>query len=119
MDRMVVLGAAVGIVMYILLIYLASIEGDLTGTQLILMLATPLVMGVISSGTKIGLLLGFLISLVMLIVETFIIQPEAFADPNRAMAVIIMMVLPFALISAGLGALGGFIGSRVLKKKSS
>jgi hypothetical protein len=116
---MAVIGVVVGIVMYILLIYLASVEGDLTGTQLILMLAAPLVMGVLSRGTKIGLLLGFVISFVMLIVEAIIIQPEAFADPNRVMAVIIMMVLPFAGISAGLGAVGGLVGSRVLEKKSS
>ncbi len=106
----------VGIVMYALVIVLASIQKDLTLPQLILMLATPFVIGFLAGGVKNGLIFGFIVSFVMLIVEAVVLQPSAFADPNRAMATILMMALPFGLISAGLGAAGGFAGSKVFKK---
>jgi hypothetical protein len=51
----------------------------------------------------------------MLMVEEIVLQSGAFTNPNIVMA-IIMLSLPFALISAGLGALGGLIGKRLLKK---
>jgi hypothetical protein len=102
--------------MYALVIVLAYIQRDLAGAQLILMLATPFVVGFLSEGAKRGLLLGFLISFVMLIVEEVVLQPAAFADPNVVMAIILMMALPFALISAGLGVAGGFVGGKVFKK---
>ncbi len=105
-----------GIIMYVLIIALASVQRDLTGPQLVLMLATPFVIGFLSGGVKRGLMFGFLIPFIMLIAEGVILQPGAFADPNVAMAVILMMALPFALISAGLGAAGGFLGRRLFKK---
>ena len=114
MDRMVVYTVSVGVLMYILVIYLAMIQKDLTGQQLLLILTTPLVMGVISRKAKKGLILGFAMCLVMLIMEAIILQPGAFADPNVAMAIVIMS-LPFAGISAALGAIGGLIGKRIFK----
>jgi len=116
MNARIVFASIVGILMYALVIVLASIQGDLTGPQLVLMLATPFVIGFLSGGVKRGLLLGFLIPFIMLIAEGVTLQPGAFADPNVAMAVILMMALPFALISAGLGAAGGFLGRRLFKK---
>jgi uncharacterized membrane protein len=106
----------IGIVMYALVIVLASVQKDLTLPQLILMLATPFVIGLLAGGVKNGLIFGFVISFVMLIVEAVALQPSAFGDPNRAMATILMMALPFGLISAGLGAVGGFAGSKVFGK---
>lgn len=106
----------VGIVMYAFVIVLASVQKDLTLPQLILMVATPLVIGFLVGGVKNGLIFGFFIPFVMLIVEAVVLQPSAFADPNRAVTTILMMALPFGLISAGLGAAGGFAGRKVFKK---
>ena len=116
MNRRTIFAVVVGVIMYSLLIVLASIQKDLTGAQLILMLATPFVIGFVAVGVKKGLMLGFLVSFVMLIVEIVVIQPGAFANPNVAAAIILMMAMPWALISTGLGALGGFLGKRVFKK---
>jgi len=113
---MVIRALVAGIAIYVLVIILASIQRDLTGSQLILMLVAPFVTGFLSGGVKKGLTLGFLISFVMLIVEAIIIMPGAFTDPNVVMAVLLMMVLPFAGISVALGAAGGFLGKRIFKK---
>ena len=106
----------VGVVLYVLLVYLAYVERDLTGSQLVLMLATPLVMGVLSGGVRKGAFVGFVVSFVMLLVEVIVLQSGAVTDVNVVAAVIIMMVLPWALISAGLGAVGGLVGRRIFKK---
>jgi len=116
MNKMVIYALVVGIVMYVLVIYLAFIQKDLTIHQLILMLAAPFVSGFLSGGIKKGLILGFIIPLVMLMVEAIVIQPGAFTDANVVMAIILMMVLPFAGISAALGVAGGFLGKRIFKK---
>jgi hypothetical protein len=116
MNKHTVFSIVVGIVMYALVIYLAFLQRDLTGQQLILMLVAPLVIGFFSGGIKRGIILGFLISFVMLLLEAAIIQTGAFSNPNAVMAVIIAMVLPFAAISAGLGALGGLVGRRMFRK---
>ncbi|NWG10333.1 hypothetical protein HXY33_01065 [Candidatus Bathyarchaeota archaeon] len=100
--------------MYVLLIVLASVQGDLTIHQLIIVLAAPIIMGVISARVKMGLILGFVVSLIMLIVEAFVIQPEVFANPN-IIAAVVLMSLPFVLLSATLGAIGGFAGKRLFK----
>ena len=106
----------VGIVMYALVIVLAYIQKDLTFPQLILMLATPFVIGFLSGGAKDGLILGFIVPFVTIIVEVFILQPGVFANPNVALATVIMMALPWGLISAGLGAAGGFAGRKAFRK---
>jgi len=80
-------------------------------------LATPVVIGVISGGVKKGLILGFLIPLAMMIIEAIVLQPGAFSDINVVLAIFVMMALPIAGLSLGLGALGGFIGRRVFKEK--
>jgi len=116
MDKKIIYALAVGIVMYALLVYLAYLQRDLTGVQLILMLATPFVMGVLSGGVKRGLMMGFAVSFVVLLLEVMMLQWGAFSDPNVVMAVVIMMVLPFALISAVLGMAGGLLGRRIFKK---
>jgi len=72
----------VGIVMYVLVIYLAYIQRDLTGSQLILMLAAPFVMGVLSGGIEKGLINGFLLSFVMLMLEAIIIQSGGICCPQ-------------------------------------
>lgn len=118
MDRKIVYAIVVGIVMYMLLLYLAYLQRDLTGSQLVLILATPLVMGILSAGVKKGLMVGFAVSFVMVLIEVMILQWGAFADVNVVMAVVIMMVVPLALLSAGLGALGGLLGRRIFKKSS-
>ena len=116
MDKKIIYALIVGIVMYLLLIYLAYVQRDLTGSQLVLMLATPFVVGFLSGGVKKGLVIGFGVSFVMLLLEVMVIQWGAFTDPNVVMAIIVMMVLPFALISAGLGTAGGLLGRRIFKK---
>ena len=116
MDKKIIYALIVGIVMYLLLIYLAYVQRDLTGSQLVLMLATPFVVGFLSGGVKKGLVIGFGVSFVMLLLEVMVIQWGAFTDPNVVMAIIVMMVLPFALISAGGGAAGGCLCRRIFKK---
>ena len=116
MNMKTVSAVVVGIAMYVLLIVLASIQRDLTLAQLVLMLATPFVIGFLSGGVKKGLMLGFLISFVMLIVEVVVLQSGRFADLNVVVATVLMMALPFGLISAGLGAAGGFVGKKMFKK---
>jgi len=113
---MVILALVAGIAIYVLVIILAYIQRDLTGSQLILMLVAPFVTGFLSGGIKKGLTLGFLVSFVMLVVEAIIIMPGAFTDPNVVMAVLLMMALPWAGISVALGAAGGFLGKRIFKK---
>lgn len=115
MNKRTISAVAVGIIMYALLIALAYAQRDLTLAQLVLMLATPFVIGFLSGGIKKGLMLGFLISLVMFTIEVMVIQQGILADVNVALTVIIMMVLPLVLISAGLGAVGGFAGKKLLK----
>lgn len=80
------------------------------------MVATPFVTSFLAGGVKSGLAFGLIVPFVMLIVEAIVLQPNSFADPNIAMAIILMMALPFGLISAGLGAAGGFAGRKVFKK---
>jgi len=115
LDKRFILAIVVGIVIYVPVIILASIQRDLTGQQLILMLVAPLMTGFLSGGIKNGLILGFLVSFVMLIVESIVIMPGAFTNPNVAIAVI-LMVLPFAGISLAIGAAGGLLGKRIFKK---
>ena len=107
---------ATGIMMYLLIIALVYVQRDLMGSQLVFMLTTPFVIGFLSGGVKRGLLLRFLIPFIMLIVKEVALQSGAFADPNVAMTVILIMALPFALISTGLGAAGGFLDRRLFKK---
>jgi len=115
-NKNIIYSVVIGVAIYAVVIYLAFIQRDLTGQQLILMLAAPLAIGVVSGGVKKGLSFGFLIPFIMLILESAVLQPGAFANPNVVLAVVVMMVLPLAAISAGLGAAGGLIGKRVFKK---
>jgi hypothetical protein len=119
MDKNVIYAVVVGVVLYIMLVYLAYVQGELTGPQLLLMLITPIVMGVLSGGVKKGTITSFVVSFLALLVEVVIMQSGTFSDINVVMAVIIMMLLPWALISAGLGALGGLVGRRIFKKKTT
>jgi predicted permease len=80
------------------------------------MVATPFVASFLAGGVKSGLAFGLIVPFVMLIVEAIVLQPNSFADPNIAMAIILMMALPFGLISTGLGAAGSFAGRKVFKK---
>ena len=116
MDKKIVRALIGGIAVYVLVIILAYIQRDLSGPQLLLMLVAPFVTGFLATGVKKGLILGFLISFVMLIVEALILMPGAFSDPNVVMAILLMSALPFALISIPLGATGGLLGRRVFKK---
>jgi mannose/fructose/N-acetylgalactosamine-specific phosphotransferase system component IIC len=116
MKMRIVSAILVGIVLYAIVIVLASIQRDLTLPQLILMLITPFVIGFLAGGVKNGLILGFTVPFVMLIVEVAVLQPGVFSDPNVALAAVLMTALPFGLISAGLGAAGGFAGRRAFKK---
>jgi uncharacterized membrane protein len=102
--------------MYALVIVLASGQRDLTLPQLILMLATPFVIGFLAGGVKKGLVFGFIVPFVMLVVEAVVLQPGTFTDPNVAMAAVIMMALPFGLLSTGLDAAGGYAGGKAFKK---
>jgi len=117
MDKKTIYALVAGTVLYILLLYLAYIQRDLTGQQLILMLVAPLLIGFLSGGVKRGLILSFLLSFTMFIVEVIVMfGPGALSNPNVFMAILLMMALPLTGLSAGLGAVGGLIGRLVFKK---
>ncbi|MBS7633535.1 hypothetical protein KEJ15_07985 [Candidatus Bathyarchaeota archaeon] len=117
MDKRIIYAIVAGIVMYSLLVYLAYVQRELTGPQLLLMLVAPCVVGVLSGGIKRGAAFGFVFSFAAVLIEVAILQSGALGDVNLVMAVIIMIALPWALISAGLGALGGLLGRHIFKKK--
>ncbi len=115
MDNRTSTAIFAGAILYVIVIALRYVQNDLTGPQLLLMLAAPAATGLLARGVKKGLTPSFAISLVMLTLEAVITLPGAFANPNVAVA-IILMLLPFALISAALGAVGGLLGRRIFKK---
>ena len=117
MDKTTIRALSVGIVIYAVVIVLAYVQRDLSGPQLILMLVAPFLTGILSKGVKKGLILGFSVAFVMMIIELIVLQPGDFADLNVMMAMILMMALPVAVISALLGAIGGFLGKRIFKVK--
>jgi len=117
LDKTTINALIVGIVIYAVVIVLASMQRELTGSQLILMLVAPLLTGILSKGVKKGLILGSSVAFVMIIVELNVLEPGVFVDINLIMAMILMMALPVAAISALLGAIGGFLGKRIFKVK--
>jgi hypothetical protein len=115
LQRNLIYSLIVGIALYIVLIYLASVQRDLTLPQLILMLATPLAIGMFSGGIKKGAILAAVISFAMISIEAIVLSSGAASNPNVLLTIVIMMALPWTAISAGLGALGGLIGKRFFK----
>lgn len=74
-------------------------------------------MGIFSRGIKKGVILGFLISFIMFMVELIVLYPGAFTDLDMVMAIIIM-ILPWVALSTGLGAVGGLISEFVFRRKT-
>jgi len=118
MDKTTTYPIAAGIMIYALIIILAYIQRDITVQQLILIFATPILIGVLSKGVKKGLMHGFLVPFVMVTVEIIVLYPGIFAELNIAIAAVLMMALPIALMSAALGAIGGLLGKHILKNGS-
>lgn len=115
MDKKILCATIVGVILYVLLFYVAYVQKDLSIHQLLLMLITPLIIGVISGKIKRAAILGFVISFVMLTLEPLVLQPAGAADPSRIFATI-LLIMPFILISVAMAAVGGLIGKRLIKK---
>lgn len=116
MDKRIVYAAVIGVALYLVIFYLNMLQGDLTFHQLLLIIVTPLIVGIVSGKIKNAAAMGFIISFVMLAVEVFVIQNTPSNDANIVFTVLIAMVLPLALISTALAAAGGLIGKKVIKK---
>jgi hypothetical protein len=116
MNKRIIYAVVLGVILYSLIAYLNVIQGDLTIHQLILIIVTPLLIGITVGTVKKSALFGFVISFVMLTLEVFIVQAGASANINVLAAVLLASVLPLALISTGLAALGGLVGKKVIKK---
>jgi len=112
LNRRVVLALVVGLALYVLVLIDRSLRFDLTGTQLILMLVAPFVVGFISGGIKVGIILSFLLGLILQYFGTILIIPGLMADINVALTLFVMF-LPWAAISVALGGVGGFLGRRL------
>ncbi len=109
-KRALLVGAAI----YAAVVALRDAEGDMSGLQLVLILAAPLLMGLLAGGAKRGLLLGFTLSLALVLSEILILYPAALLHPIFAAAFLIVF-MPLTLLSAVLGALGGLLGRRLPK----
>jgi hypothetical protein len=84
--------------------------------QFILGLITFIIMGVIISDVKRGLILCFVLSLVVGFITNAIIQGPNMSDPN-VLVVLPVLLLTDSIIAAGLGAVGGFVGKKFFKTK--
>ncbi len=113
MDKRIIYATVLGVILYALLIYLAYLQQSLTGEQLLIMLITPLLIGVVSGKIKTAVILGFIISFVMLSIESILLNSAG--DINIALAGMLLS-LPFVGISIALAAVGGLIGKKVIKK---
>jgi hypothetical protein len=117
MDKNVIYSLVAGLIIYFVVIYLAYIQRDLTGQQLVLMIVAPIVIGILSGGIKKGIIIAAVVSLVMMTLEVVVLMSGAISDLNVLLTIMIMMALPWVAISAGLGAVGGLISRRLFKKK--
>ena len=115
MDNRIINASIIGVM---LLIAGTSIRifTNQQGIQLILGFITFLIMGVIVTDVKRGLILCFFLSLVFGFISNAIIQPQIMSDPNVLVALLVLL-LTDSIIAAGLGAVGGFIGNRFFKTK--
>jgi hypothetical protein len=84
--------------------------------QAILGFITFLIIGIILTNVKHGLILSFFLSLVLGFISNTIIQPIIMYDINILVAFLVLL-LTDSIISAGLGAVGGYIGNRFFKTK--
>ena len=111
MNMKTIYAVILGIVLYSLYLYIAYIEQTLRIEQLLLIIITPLLVGILSGSSKAGAVLGFVLSL-----GAFTVEAAIFAGrhPNVMIANVVSSIL-FVAISVGLGALGGLIGKRVRK----
>ena len=100
-----------GIALYSLYLYIDYMEQTLRIEQLLLIIITPLLVGILSGSSKAGAVLGFVLPLGAFTVEAAILVAQ---HPNIMIADIVSSLL-FVAISVGLGALGGLIGKRVRK----
>ena len=112
MNMKTIYSVILGIVLYALLLYIAYVEQTLRIEQLLLIIITPLLVGILSGSIKAGVVLGFFLSLGAFTVEAAIF---AGGNPSVMMGIVVSSLL-FVAISAGLGALGGLVGKRMQKK---
>ena len=111
MNMKTIQAIILGIVLYSLLLFVAYVEQTLRIEQLLLIIITPILVGILSGSIKAGAILTFVLSLGAFTVEAAIF---AGGDLNVMIAIVVSSLL-FVAISVGLGALGGLIGKRVRK----
>ena len=111
MNIRTIYAVILGIVLYSLYLYITYIEQTLRVEQLLLIIITPLLVGILSGSSKAGTVLGFVLPLGAFTVEAAIF---AWRHPNVMIANVVSSLF-FVAISVGLGALGGLIGKRIRK----
>jgi len=90
---------------------------DQEGLQIILLIPTFLVVGLLATGAKRGFLLAFVMTVVFAVVNNLLFTIENLKPDNVSMAIAMLLlnVLFPALIAGVLAALGGLVGKRVFK----
>jgi len=116
MDNKIVYAIIIGVVLFVAGTSLGIFTNQ-EGLQLLLFFLTSFVIGFVATGVKRGFLLAFAISFLYLIISIAIRSQgtlDAMSNTNVLFAVILLTLINSA-ISGVLGALGGFLGKRILK----
>jgi len=113
MDKKIVYAVIVGVALFALGMTL-RIFANQEGPQIILFFITFLVVGLIATGVKRGLLLSFVLSLILSFASNAILSPQVFDDINVVMALLVFSLIA-SLMCAALGAVGGLVGKRIFK----
>jgi len=112
-DKKIIYAIIVGVVLFALATSL-MLYANQEGLQIILFFLTFFIVGFIATGIKRGFILSFVLALVLSIVREAILFPQNFNDVNVVAAILILSVIASAVCGV-LGAVGGFIGKRILK----
>ena len=116
MDSKIVYAITIGVVLFVAGTSLGIFTNQ-EGLQLLLFFPTSFVIGFVATDVKRGFLLAFAISFLYLIISIAILSQgtlDTMSNTNVLFAVILLTLINSA-ISGALGALGGFLGKRILK----
>lgn len=117
MNNRVIYSIVIGAALYIAIIAMHVLTST-PELNPILFIIPAFIIGIIVSGVKRGFLLSFVLTFIFVLLGSFILSSEtlrAASNPNVAAAFVIIFVI-YAAIAGALGAVGGFIGSKVFKK---